>query len=418
MIGELKHNPFTGQLQSESASECHYIKYLSEISGYGFRTRNLVAPSGSVLLKNLKTGTYYTEKGEGDTLTGSDFKIHRFKFDDHNTGIVQVHSSLWKTYMQIIYPAVARNFTVRELNLYYNRFKTSPGGIRPRNIAPITCTGNMFFGLESITSPREDKLYRSHDGESWTEVSSVTALTNIFNGGVEYHSGTFIWYFVRNISGVSTPAIKRSVNKGKTWTEISISLAGGETSMPPVDYNGLFQIIYANGKWAFFAKGSSSIYAYVSSDDGLTWTPSTISGITGYTASAGDFKYLGTDGTKFYIAVDISGVRKVYESLDAISWTQSLTNGVYAIDYINSNYIVAYEKEIKYGASLGSLSNLISTGLMLFGRPIGLNRITNEVCFYLNPYRPLYIPGTSTIDDYAGDISAFSNCVRNGVIVK
>lgn len=159
--------------------------------------------------------------------------------------------------------------------------------------------GNGVF-VATATNGTGNGVMTSYDGINW--ISRTTPGSNSW-GDVTYGNGVFI-----AVSPSATDRILRSTDNGTTWLAINVPLL----AYRDIAYgNGVFVAVAAS-----FTSGYNAIY---STDNGLTWTGTTI----GVSGGAGDNQWRGvTWGNGLFVTVAYTGTGdRVATSADGINWT-------------------------------------------------------------------------------------------------
>lgn len=158
------------------------------------------------------------------------------------------------------------------------------------------------------------------DGATWTlRGQVVTGATGSATGAPLAVDGSVILCVAADGGpGASDPRyIRRSTDGGATWTtvhtftgtfavgEVGNQLAGGKGS----------------GKWIAMLSGTPTKYAY-SSDNGLTWTQSTLTNVLATTIPGAGLAYnRALDQFAYISAVPSASDNTIYTSSDMINWT-------------------------------------------------------------------------------------------------
>ena len=170
------------------------------------------------------------------------------------------------------------------------------------------CYGNGVF----VAVGTNGAIYRSSDGDSFSQVGSVSGnFTGVCYGG-HFGTPTFI--------AVGDGGIYRSTDNGTTWTAVDTSVIG----LKSVSYTG-------SAGWTFVAVGNTNVRK--STDGGITWTS------MGYYASFNDICY----GGKFVaVGYDNNGGKIYYSTNAGITMTLATGYGggpVYGVCYGNGKYV-------------------------------------------------------------------------------
>ena len=200
------------------------------------------------------------------------------------------------------------------------------------------------FRIIGSDSSNDMKLFTSSDGVTWTTtaITSSSAGPNTFvlqrMGTTSYynvaqvHSGQKV--FMTTHDGASGYALWCSTNNGATFTDRTENLVGagtwnfagsGSYQYINLNYNGTTLFMPYSGNWKY------------STDDGVTWTASTISGVTTGQDSYAQCAIRGGDSSTFmYIFSATATSNRVYittnggQSFTSYSWTPAAS--------INSSY--------------------------------------------------------------------------------
>ena len=159
-------------------------------------------------------------------------------------------------------------------------------------------------------------VYDSHRKYNF-DLSSFTSLTGGSGGVVRYHVNPNTGVIMRQVYN----SIERSTDGGTTWTTVHTRSPGSSFS------NGFH---YGNGVWFHNYTDTNAsprvVYSLRSTDDGLTWSSS---GISGLPTSSNNFSghSFYANGYHYFRHPD----DKVYRSTNALTWTQ-ISSG-----YFNTN---------------------------------------------------------------------------------
>jgi len=201
-------------------------------------------------------------------------------------------------------------------------------------------TSNAWVAI-SGTSPTTGTLYHTTDGGSTWSTSSIP-----FSGASFQFVDTSDGWALVGLGGAMSHeavAIFRTNDGGNSWNQVFIddpTVSGSSDSLPFVgDKNGIVAID-GNQGWVTGAQPSSDfIYVYISQDGGTTWTQQTINMPAGYAGAMTNAflprffsstngvlpmgLYSNTPGTVFYVTSD-----------GGLTWTPStpvVLNGKYSI---------------------------------------------------------------------------------------
>jgi len=201
------------------------------------------------------------------------------------------------------------------------------------------------FRIIGSDSSNDMKLFTSSDGVTWT----TTAITSSSSGGNTFvwqrmgtsslynvsqvHSGQKVFMTTNNDGGAGY-ALWCSTNNGATFTDRTDNLVGGGTwyfagsgqnQYVNLNYNGTTLFMPYSGNWKY------------STDDGVTWTASTISGVTTSVDNNAQCAIRGGDSSTFmYIFSAAATSNRVYittnggQSFTTYSWTPAAS--------LNSSY--------------------------------------------------------------------------------
>ena len=118
--------------------------------------------------------------------------------------------------------------------------------------------GGCAFGDGVYIAVGYNQIYRSEDGENWTQITTAVAVNNQWTR-VGYGGGRFVVVATSS----STQRAAYSTDGGLTWT------AGNLAAQAWID------VAYGNGRWIAIAGSGTTKYQRYSDDGGSTWTAQT-----------------------------------------------------------------------------------------------------------------------------------------------
>lgn len=260
------------------------------------------------------------------------------------------------------------------------------------NLSKIIFDGTNYIALQGL-AVSSNKIYRSIDGESWTEIelpirgfwSSITYSNGIYvlvsaSSNIILHSTNLLTWF-RSFLPVNANWQDSANGNGKfvitgNNTQIA-SVASTPTAwersiLPSI---GNWQsVAYGNGKFVTIMSSNSQNKVYATSVDGSTW----VKGSLPYITSNAFVKY---ENNLFFIVLKNS--KKLLVSQDGTSW--SLTDLPIKADWVdiaygNNQYVMVSTN----GKVLSSTDGVVWIEEVLSVNTTGL--VISSMCFGLNKF--------------------------------
>jgi hypothetical protein len=155
---------------------------------------------------------------------------------------------------------------------------TVPNAFSSANGAVYDPVSGRFIagGWMDISNPNAYVVYGS-DGSTWT-AGTITGV-QVSAGATGFATDGIGNVVIQILNGSGTVVLKRSTNGGASWSEVALTLSGGDTAF--------WQSSLVGGGGKLWGVGSTTKNVYVSSNGGTTWTTT---GVT-FTNGVGGAQY-------------------------------------------------------------------------------------------------------------------------------
>ncbi|CAM2836087.1 S8 family serine peptidase [Rariglobus hedericola] len=199
-------------------------------------------------------------------------------------GSWQKYAAIGDTQIAIRDVTVPLNPIKRSLDAGKTWSFSSPPYAHPVMTRDVYSTGSSFVLRDS-----NGKLYRSNDGTAWTSVPVVAEGTNI--AVTQLITRANLWHAVAN-----NGYMYRSTDDGVSWNRYLVSATPG-VNLVEIHFSGLHYLAVAYAS-------SSAVPPVFRSDDGVTWTPTTLPATVTFSSrrSAGLGQFVIIQGIKTYLS--------------------------------------------------------------------------------------------------------------------
>lgn len=233
--------------------------------------------------------------------------------------------------------------------------------------------GQVVFGAQKfVTRPGDYAVATSTTGQAWSLVNTPMEDNDILatSGGSHFVAGDLGW----------GSSLYSSTN-GTSWTRI--------TGLPDVEY--LNELNFSGGRYVGICELSEYDLGVIYSNSALTLWAAKVFSPDGYLES------VGYGAGLFVASSEVDGVRSIYSSPDAVTWTKRVTVGsaeIIEIRFLNNQFVA-----VGGGGTLYTSSN----GTSWVKRSIPVKFALNDVAYGKSTY--------VAIGDYGTILSSKDNGV-------